>query len=292
MALDRVSLDWLGAHNVEIEGRVSADTGVSLKEARLAPLAAPPCTGGALFIDVYRDGRVNLDRMTNLAGDHRLRLVFNGKEAIDGPMQGPWALDLDFESDGAGCQRVPMSSAEGPRWGMDSASPGFLFGLGSRIFPVKTTSATGFEPLWMAFVREGVTFGPYRAWVEVAAGEDAGADFVIAIVSIGGDRVLWERGRWLVALGAGYDLGATAPTAGQDPPSRYGLHGPHLTPSLSFAPLALEPLAGLPAGHRNGYIELEIPVFGWFGVRAHDNSPSAPDFVVAPAVGLNFNYAL
>jgi hypothetical protein len=51
-------------------------------------------------------------------------------------------------------------------------------------------------------------------------------------------------------------------------------------------------VAGFPDGHRTLYIELEIPVSGWFAIRGDASSPDAPGFVLVPAVGLNANYAL
>jgi hypothetical protein len=49
---------------------------------------------------------------------------------------------------------------------------------------------------------------------------------------------------------------------------------------------------GFPAGHRTGYVEVEVPVSGWFPVRAQDAAPHVPGFLLAVGIGVNFNYAL
>jgi len=67
---------------------------------------------------------------------------------------------------------------------------------------------------------------------------------------------------------------------------RYLLHGPRLTPSLSFSLLSSTPFHELSAGRRTVYLELEAPSSFWFGTG------SAPDGTLAPGVGLSLFGAL
>lgn len=293
MSFEGASLQWLGGKHFEVETRVAASAGTALLEARLAPLEGPPCERGVLFIDVYKDDGAQPEGPVDIAGRHRMRFVFNGKEAVDGPLDDATAIDLLVQSkDGTSCERIPLA-AEEPEltWELDASSAGFYVAAGARMFPLQTTTAVGLEPLWTAFLREGATFGDNRLWFEVSGGLDRTGDFTVAVMSVGGDRVLWQGERWVLALGLSYDLGVTGPVENGDTPARYGVHGPRLTPSIAWSPFDLMPIAGFPAGRRNGYIELELPVSGWFAVQG-SGAPPPPTFVIVPGIGLNISYAM
>lgn len=290
---DGVTLQWLGVRDVDVEGSLEAGPGTSLRAAYLASAHDLPCTKGVLFTDVYRDGSLHLEGPLDLSGIHRVRFVYNGIDSLRGPLRDASAIDLALESpSGRDCDRVALAGGPGdPSWSLSPSSPGFLVGAGGRAFPVSTTSAVGFQPVWTAFFREGIAFGLHRAWIEVSGGEDPTSRFGLVMVSLGGDRVLWRNAHWMFSLGAGYDLGATAALV-DNAPTRFVLHGPRVTPALSFAPLRLSPTLGFPDDHRTLYIELEIPVAGWFAIRGDTSSPDAPGFTLVPAVGLNVNYAM
>ena len=292
-SFEGASLQWLGAKHFEVETRVATSPGTALLDARLALLDGPPCENGVLFIDVYKDDVVQPEGPVDIAGRHRMRFVFNGKDAVDGPLHGATAIDLLVRSkDGTSCERIPLAADEPElTWELDASSAGFYVATGARLFPIETTTAVGLEPLWTAFLREGATFGENRLWFEVSGGLDQAGDFAVAVLSVGGDRVLWQGERWVLALGLSYDLGVTGPVDQRDAPARYGVHGPRLTPSLAWSPFNLTRIPGFPGGRRNGYIELELPVSGWFAVQG-SGAPTPPTFVIVPGIGLSISYAL
>ena len=289
---DQVTLQWLGARDVQVEASMEAGSRTSLRAAYLASVHDPPCAKGVLFADVYRDGVLQLDGPVDLSGVHRVRFVYNGIDSIRGPLRDASAIDLAIESsEGTGCDRIALAGAPDRPWSLSPTSPGFLVGVGVRAFPVSTTSTVGLEPAWTAFFREGLSLGAYRAWIEASGGEDPTSRFGLAMMSLGGDRVLWRNTRWLVSAGVAYDVAVTGALV-EHAPTRYGLHGPRVTPAVSFAPLNLSPVAGFPDDHRTLYIELEIPLSGWFAVRVDDSAPEPPAFLLVPAVGLHVNYAM
>ncbi|HEY2407372.1 MAG TPA: hypothetical protein VGI10_15280 [Polyangiaceae bacterium] len=294
VSIDRVTFQALGASDAELELRVGAQAGVVLKKATLASLVGAPCDEGTPFIDVYRDGVVVLHPPLELGGSHRLRLVFSGREAADGVLRTGSALDLEVESStGVDCYRVPLGK-DTPElaWQLEPPDAGVLASVGARAFPVRTSNVHGFEPLWTANVREGAVLGENRVWVEVQAGTDRSGDDTLVMVGLGGNRVLTSSGSWAFATGVGYDLGASTPP-GRNTPARYGLRGPRVTPSLLYALPSLSPhFPGFPAGQHRPHVELEVPLFGWFGVNAHADVHDAPKFVVVPAIGLNLEFTL
>jgi hypothetical protein len=93
-------------------------------------------------------------------------------------------------------------------------------------------------------------------------------------------------------MGFAYELGATRPVDPGTATERNAFHGPRLTPSFGFTPFSLLPFEQFPAGHYRGTLELEVPVSGWFGIQPRAAGPPPPHFVVAPAVGLNLNFAM
>src|SRR5262249_35148035 len=120
---------------------------------------------------------------------------------------------------------------------------------------------------------------------ELWVGADSPGRFGLAGFSAVGDRVLWQRGAWGIRGGVAYDLVLVAQIGSG---LQYVLHGPRLTPALTWAPFSTaSSYPGFPLGQRNHFFELEVPVSGWFGAGT-----GAPRFVVVPGVGLNFHLVL
>ncbi|HEY4158238.1 MAG TPA: hypothetical protein VGM29_09080, partial [Polyangiaceae bacterium] len=184
VSLDRATFQALGGANTELELRVAGLPGVVLKNATLASSDDEPCENGVPFIDVYRDGAVVLLPPIELAGAHRLRLVFNGRDTTDGALKKASSLDLELTSAaGVSCQRVPLGADKRDvAWRLEAPDPGLLASLGARAFPFRTSSVRGFEPLWTANVREGAVLGKNRVWLEVQGGTDRSGDYTLVLL--------------------------------------------------------------------------------------------------------------
>jgi len=107
-------------------------------------------------------------------------------------------------------------------------------------------------------------------------------------LAAGADRVVWQEGPLAFLFGAGYDFVFTfyrAPDA-QKAESRYFLHGPRLTPSLSFTFLPSTAIPSLSAGRRTFYLELATPISLWFGTKG------APSTTLVPGAGLDLVWVL
>ncbi|HWZ89448.1 MAG TPA: hypothetical protein VNW92_11380 [Polyangiaceae bacterium] len=276
--------------DVEVSLRSGARAATSLRGALLSRALDAPCQSGKAFSEVAADGVVQTEGPLDLAGSHRLKIAFS--DAARKLPQGPVALDLQLGiANGNACARVPLfGTADSPNYQMDETSAGISLSLGGRgVFPVTNTARAGIENLGLVDTRLGAAFGSNRIWAEFAGGAGASKGYSDHILALGADRALWQSGPLAFMLGAGYEVvfdlyrapGATTSSR------RYLLHGPRLTPSLSFSLLSSSAgFHGLSAGRRTVYLELEAPSSLWFGTG------SAPDATLAPGVGLSLFGAL
>jgi hypothetical protein len=275
--------------DVAVSLRSGARAATSLRGASLSRASDAPCSSGKPFSWIAADGVEQTEGPLELAGSHRLRLVF-----VDGSAklpQGPVALDLQLGTgSGNACARAPLfGSADAPRYEMDETSAGVSLSLGGRaLFPVSNTSRPGIETLGLIDVRLGGAFGRNRIWGEFAGGAGATKGYSDLILALGADRALWQSGPLAFMLGGGYEVVFDLYRAPGEKTSseRYLLHGPRLTPSFSFSLVSRSPFYGLPAERRTVYLELEAPVSFWFGTG------SAPSWTLAPGVELSLFGAL
>jgi hypothetical protein len=284
MAAYRMSMAL--APTVEVRLSSTALEGTSLRGAKLAPISSDPCSAGLAFDRIESDGVERVEGPLDLAGAHALTLAFY---RVGSAVTEPSAIDLELDTPtGRSCTRVPLRGAEGPAWKLhDDASPGFSISLGGRGFPVSTTSSWGVMPLFFIDERLGAAFGPHRIWFEFAGGPGRTTGYADIVLAAGADRALLEAGRLALMLGAGYEVvwNVYKAPGEQRSSQRYVLHGPRLTPSLSFTFLENVPRIGLPAGRRTFYAELEMPTSVWFGTG------DAPPTTFVPGLGLNLFFA-
>jgi len=275
--------------DVEVSLRSGARAGTSLRGASLSPASEPPCAAGKSFSAIAIDGIEQNEGPVELAGSHRLKLAFVDPAAK--LPRGASALDLQLgTSAGEACLRAPLfDSAGSPRYEMEETSAGLSASIGGRaIFPVNHQVLAGIETLGMIDTRLGAAFGRNRLWSEFAGGAGAEKGYSDLILALGADRALWQSGPFSFMLGGAYEVVFDLYRApGEKTSTRhYLLHGPRLTPSLSFSLLSGIPFHGLPAGRRTVYVELEAPSSFWFGTG------DAPEVTIAPGVGLSVFGAL
>ena len=258
--------------DVTVRVRTTAIEGASLRGARLAARSSPACSGGRAFHQMWQDGAVRLEGPVDIAGSHDLGFVFAGPEAVT-LLGGPATLDLELEGPGGrSCARIDLlSGPDDPRWKVTSTAVGASAGFGARAYPAVSHEIDGTKPGWSVEERIAISFGRNRLLADLAAdtrdSRSSGLYFVVLGAEV--DRALWERGRWAVWLGAGYDLALfykrpETQTAG--PLALYhALHGPRITPALSFA--LLDAPYGLPVYGRHLAIRLEAraPTAMWLG---------------------------
>jgi hypothetical protein len=267
---------------------VGAAAETRLKGATLATASSPLCQGTHQFQAVHEDGAFQPQGPLDITGSHSLEFYFKSGD----PTRSPWApgtaVDLELETpESAECLRVPVISTEAgsSQWMMDPTSAGILTEDGVRLFPFRVASTSSIAPAWTIFTRLGAAFGSSRLWAEFSGGNDGSRQHGDVILSAGGDRVFLETGRWAVGVGGAYDLVWNLDI---HPKSsfRYFLHGPRLTPALSFLPFPLRSSnTGLPFGRRNAFIELELPLSVWFGTG------EAPGVVPSAGAGLSIGAA-
>lgn len=275
--------------DVEVSLRSGARAGTSLRGASLSPASEPPCAAGKSFSALAADGVEQSEGPVDLAGSHRLQLVFVDPAGKLSP--GASALDLQLgTSAGTTCLRAPLfGTADSPRYHLVETSAGLAASLGGRgVFPVNHRSLAGIQTLGLIDMRLGAAFGQNRIWSEVAGGTGAEKGYSDLILALGADRALWQSGPLAFMLGGSYEVVFDLYRAPGEKTSRrhYLLHGPRLTPSLSFSLLSKIPFHGLPAARRTVYIELEAPSSFWFGTG------DAPQVTIAPGVGLSLFGAL
>jgi len=272
--------------SVELRLSSTALEGTLLRSAKLAPLSSEPCSEGVEFNRIESDGIERLEGPLDLHGAHDLVLAFfrAGSSVTE-----PSAVDVELDTPtGRACTRVPLRGADGTGWKVrDDGSPGFSVSVGGRGFPASTTSSVGVQPLFFLNDRLGVAFGRNRIWGEFAGGPGRTMGYADILVAAGADRVLFEAGRLALMLGAGYEAvwNVYKAPGEQRSSQRYFLHGPRVTPSLSFNLLRDVPRMGLPAGRRTFYAELEMPTSVWFGTG------DAPPMTFVPGLGLSLFFA-
>jgi hypothetical protein len=274
------------APTVEVRLSSSGLEGTLLRSAKLTALSADPCSAGVDFDRIESDGIERLEGPLDLRGAHDVRVAFFRAGST---ITEPSAVDIELDTPtGRSCTRVPLRGAEESGWRLhEDAGAGFSVSVGGRGFPVSTTSAVGVEPLWFLDERLGVAFGPHRIWAEFAGGPGRTTGYADIILAAGADRVLFETGRLALMLGAGYEAvwNVYKAPGEQRSSQRYFLHGPRVTPSLSFTFLQNVPRIGLPAGRRTFYAELEMPTSVWFGTG------DAPATTFVPGLGINLFFA-
>lgn len=251
--------------------------------ATLARVESKPCTRGSEFGALVNDESFVSEGPLELGGRHELELVFPRRLGEDEPLRRPSAVDLALEAPGwRGCVRVPLGAFE-----PEATSTGYLVGVGGRAFPISTTNRTGVVPIGAALVRMGGVNEQGRLFGEVWGGGDAHQHSGYLGLGLAGDRPLWARGRWGLTYGLAYEAVLTYRLHDDQSSSlEYVLHGPRITPALSFAPLSPDSrYAGFPLGRRTALLELEVPVSGWFGTRG------APAFTLVVGMGLDFTFA-
>jgi hypothetical protein len=284
MAAYRMAIAWVPT--VEVRLQSSALEGTVLRGAKLAPLSSDPCSAGVDFDRIEADGIERLEGPLDLRGNHDLDVSFYKAGSI---VTEPSAVDLELDTPtGRSCTRVPLRGAESPDWTVHrDSSPGLSISVGTRGFPISTTSTVGVEPLWFLDERLGAAFGPYRIWTEFAGGPGRTTGYGDIVLAIGADRAVVEAGRFAFMLGAGYEVVWNVYKApGEERSSqRYAFHGPRVTPSFSYTFLNDLPRIGLPAGRRTFYAELEMPTSVWFGTG------DAPHTTLVPGLGLSLFYA-
>jgi len=275
--------------DVEVSLRSGARAGTSLRGASLSAASKPPCASSQSFSALASDDIEQSEGPVDLTGSHRLKLAFVDPAAK--LPRGATTLDLQLGTpSGTACLRAPLfGSVDSPRYQMDETSAGLSASIGGRaVFPVNNQSRAGIETLGLIDMRLGAAFGRNRIWSEFAGGAGAEQGYSDLILAFGADRALWQSGRFSFMLGGGYEVLFDFYRAPGEKTSsrRYLLHGPRLTPSLSFSLLSSIPFHGLPTGRRTVYVELEAPSSFWFGTG------NAPDVTIAPGVGLSVFGAL
>ena len=289
-AADRVSVTFQAGTTVTL--RSGARPGTALRGAKLTSVRAPRCETGVAFGSVLKDGTLETEGPIDISGSHELELDFPGQlgaESLKSPLRGSSAVDLEIESsDGTSCVRVPLGADMPERtWKLDPWSAGLLFGGGARFFPASTTPTSGVTPLGVGVIRIGAGAEGGRLWTETWLGSDLPGDFFMLGFSAGGDRPLWSDGPWAVTGGLAYDLVFSYRLNDRPAPLTYFLHGPRITPALTWAPFSdASSYPGFPLGRRTMYFELELPIAGWFGTRG------APDFTIVPGIGVNYYLTL
>jgi hypothetical protein len=271
---------------VTAELRTNGGPRSSLRGAKLAPAVSEPCTSGPDFIAVELDGVEQSEGPVDLQGPHDLALTF-----VDDSTQvlrHPVAIDLDLgDARTSRCARVPLIvGRDAPDWKLMESSAGFLFNVVGRAYPFSTTSSVGVQPVGSFGMRLGVGFGDYRVWSELLGAGTRTFGYADLVLAVGADRTVWEQGRLAFLFGAAYDFVFNlyrAPGA-ERADSRYFLHGPRLTPSLSYTFLRTGTIPSLPVGRRTLYAEIETPVSLWFGTN------DAPRTVLVPGVGLSLSW--
>jgi hypothetical protein len=268
--------------------RTGARSGTMLRGAKLAPLANEPCARGTKFAQIKQDGVEQTEGPLDLAGNHDLDVTFVNTDGD--PWVQPLAVDLELGTpSGTSCARVALNGDAGaPTWKMAEDSAGLLTMIGGRGFPFSTTHAVGIEPLWLMDVRVGAAFGRTRLWGEFAGGQGRTTGYGDIVLSAGGDYAVWESGRFAFMLGAAYEVvfNLYKPPEEQRGSQRFTLHGPRLTPSLSYTLLENALRGHLPAGRRTLYLELEVPTSAWFGIG------DAPQLTLVPGLGLSIAWAI
>lgn len=279
---DRVSISF-GRVRATVDLLTAALPGVRLRSAKLASIRTEPCAGGLPFETIRVDGTDVHEGPVDIAGNRDIEVTFSsGSDALRSPLRGSTALDLETDSPGgAGCIRVPLGADVAERtWRPDPTSVGFTFGLGARAYPAAGAYSEAASPVAMAVERLGGASERGTLYVELAVGASAPGHFGISTFGVGGDRVLWTHGVWGFTGGVAYDV-VLSSRIGVG--LQYVLHGPRLTPALTWSPLSSTTSApGFPNGRRSHYFALEVPVSGWFGTGG------APAFVLSPGVGLTF----
>jgi len=278
----------LAPRMITVDLRTNGLPRTSLRAARLAPAVSQPCSSGADFVGVEEDGIEQTEGPVDLEGAHALSLSFVDEST--GILRHPMAVDLELgDTKPSSCARVPLiAGRDAPQWRMRESSAGFLLSAGGRGYPLLTTSSVGIEPIAAFVMRMGAGFGDYRAWGEVAAAGGRSTGYTNLDLAAGADRVIWQEGPLAFLFGAGYDFVFTfyrAPDA-QKAESGAFLHGPRLTPSLSFTFLQNIGIPSLSAGRRTFYLELATPISLWFGTKG------APASTLVPGVGLDLVWVL
>jgi hypothetical protein len=177
---------------------------------------------------------------------------------------------------------VVLPSHHDGRWRSEPTGVGFFAALGARAYPAVSQRIDGSTPGVSLDDKFGMSFEKSRIWAGSAIDtrEDVPGER-FQVLALGFDRTVIQAGKWSVWLGAGYDAVLDFHDTGAKPlPLRHVLHGPHLTPALTYA-LAR---GDLPFG---AYprplilrLALEAPQAIWFG------SGDAPKATVVSGLAL------
>src|SRR5262249_46084276 len=153
--------------------------------------------------------------------------------------------------------RVPLlRSPDAPSFVLEEDSAGGTFAIVGRGYPVQTATgetARAILPVGSVAEQIGASFGAYRVGIEAGvagARAERRAGFVFAAMA---DRTVWQQDRWSATLGFGYEVVPLVelPAEKGDTSTYEGLvHGPRVTPALSFSLMPTVPRMRMPAGRR------------------------------------------
>lgn len=268
---------WLGAQAVwlstgpETEARVlvavNARRGVRLRNALLGTDHDPPCSSDRTFLALELDGAAVTRGPVELAGSHVLEVAFRDDRDF-ARLEAGGTVDLSLElGKGRGCVRIPLLGAPAaPEW-KPTAEPRFAMGAELESSFIRYRDPRRVAPVAGGGFWFGMETEKHRVFLlqssAYTSNPTSKASGHIALTA-GAARKLLLAGPFAASLAAGYQADWYFARDGQSEHStRHFLHGPMLTPVLSYS---LASARRLPTA-RGGTLSLELgaPTLLWFG---------------------------
>jgi hypothetical protein len=275
--LEKVESPWLVARAVWLstgpatEARVllvtNARRGVRLRNALLGIDREAPCSSARTFVSLDRDG-VRVERgPLDVAGPHLLDLEFRDDRDF-ARLEAGGTVDLSLElGSGLGCVRIPLLGLPAaPDW-QPTPEPRFAMGAELESSFLRYRDPGRVAPVAGGGFWFGVESERNRLFLLQSAAYTSNptskASGHIALTA-GAARKLLVLGPFAASVGAGYQTDWYFARDGQSEHStRHFLHGPVLSPSLSYSLASSRHLATARGGTLS--LELGAPTLLWFG---------------------------
>lgn len=265
--------DWLST-GPDTEARVllavKARPGVRLKNALLGVDNEPPCSSDRTFTALEVDGHGVTRGPLELDGRHALMLAFRDDREF-ARLEAGATVDLSLElENSAGCVRVPLLGvATAPEW-RPTPEPRFAMGAELESSFIRYRDPSRVAPVAGGAFWFGVERDRSRLFLRQSAAYTSNptskASGHIAFAA-GGAHKLVLADAFAASLSVGYETDLYFARDGQSEHStRHFIHGPVLTPSLSYALTSSRHLPTASAGTLA--LELAAPTRFWFHVPA------------------------
>jgi hypothetical protein len=246
---------------------VNARRGLRLQNALLGVDGDPPCSSDRTFVSLELDGTRLTRGPVTLQGVHTLTLGFEDDRDF-ARLEAGGTVDLSLElGSGRGCVRIPLLGLpSAPDW-QPTDEPRFAMGAELESSFIRYRDPGKVAPVAGGGFWFGVESDRNRLFLlqssAYTANPTSKASGHIALTA-GGARKLLVAAPFAASVSAGYQTDWYFARDGQSEHStRHFLHGPVLTPSLSYS---LASSRYLPTA-RGGTLSLELgaPTLLWFG---------------------------